>query len=142
MNQITMLTGVLIASLLINGCTKNKAEVAGSEAESQKDSVVVQLDDASFDAAIAAGVVLVDFWAPWCPPCRQQLPLVDKAADLLQGTAKVGKLNVDEGQKTAAKFNVSSIPTLIVFKDGKEFKKFVGVTQPEVLVEAVKAALQ
>jgi thioredoxin 1 len=101
----------------------------------------VQLDDSSFDAATASGVVLVDFWAPWCPPCRQQLPLVDKAAELLKGVAKVAKLNVDEGQKTAAKFNVASIPTLIVFKDGKEVKKFVGVTQPEVLVEAVKAAL-
>ncbi|MFA7172689.1 MAG: thioredoxin [Kiritimatiellia bacterium] len=141
MNKIIIGTGLLITALIVGGCNKTEQAATGSGADSQDEAVVVELDDVSFDAAIANGVVLVDFWAPWCPPCRQQSPLVDKAAGQLAGKAIVAKVNVDKGKVTAGKFNISSIPTLIVFKDGKEVKKFVGVTQPDALVEAVNAAL-
>ena len=82
--------------------------------------------------------VLVDFWAPWCGPCRIQGPLVDELADEVGETAVVGKLNSDEQQEIAAHYGIRSIPTVLVFKDGKPRKGFVGVTS----LPHMKAALQ
>lgn len=70
--------------------------------------------------------VLVDFWAEWCGPCRMQGPVVEQAAEELAGTAKIGKLNVDEEESIAEQYGVMSIPTLIVFKNGKEAGRAVG----------------
>lgn len=142
MQKIVLCAALLATVMMFSGCDKLSSGGSSANGESEsKNSLVISLDDSSFDAAIASGVVLVDFWATWCPPCRAQLPLVDEAAKQLEGKAKVAKVNVDKGKKTAARFGVQSIPTLIVFKDGKEVKKFVGLTQPEDLVAAVNAAL-
>ena len=142
MRKQVIVVAFLATAVMFMGCDKvSPGAGASNEGSESKSSLVVDLDDSSFDAAVASGVVLVDFWATWCPPCRTQLPLVEKAADQLEGRAKVAKVNVDKGKKTAARFGVQSIPTLIVFKDGKEVKKFVGVTQPKDLVDAVDAAL-
>ena len=103
-------------------------------------SKVIILDETNFDTEIGTGVVLVDFWATWCPPCKVQGPIVDQVADQLRGTAKVAKVDVDASPKIAKRFNIQSIPTLVVFKDGKTVQQFVGVTQAEQLVSAVKAA--
>jgi thioredoxin 1 len=97
--------------------------------------------DIGFDAEIAAGVCLVDFWAEWCGPCRAQGPVVEKLAQRYQGKASVGKLNVDRNQATAKRFGVSGIPTLILFKDGKEAKRFVGLQSEAALAAALDAAL-
>ncbi len=78
--------------------------------------------------------VLVDFYADWCGPCKMMSPVVEELAGELQGKAKVGKINVDENQDLAMKYNVMSIPTLIIFKDGKEFKRFVGVRDKNELL--------
>lgn len=72
---------------------------------------------------------LVDFWAPWCGPCRALGPTIDKLADDFDGKAQVGKLNIDEHPQLAAKFGVSSIPTVMVFKNGDQTEKFVGLRQ-------------
>ncbi len=92
---------------------------------------------AAFEAAVAKGTVLVDFWAPWCGPCRMQTPILERLADELGGQVAICKVNVDENAEAAAAFNVMSIPTLIVFRDGKPVKQFVGLQQAATL----KAAL-
>ena len=85
----------------------------------------------------AKGTVLVDFWAAWCGPCRMLSPVVDEVAAELPGV-KVGKVNIDEQPDLAAQFDVMSIPTLVVFKDGKTVNQSVGVIPKEAILKMVK----
>lgn len=103
----------------------------------------VEINDKNFDEEIAKekGVVLVDFWAPWCGPCRMMGPIVEELAKDFEGKAKVAKLNVDESPVTAGKFSVMSIPTLIIFKDGQMVDTLVGVQEKETLVEKLNQLL-
>ena len=78
--------------------------------------------------------VLVDFYADWCGPCNMMAPIIEELASDLQGKARVGKINVDENQNLAMEYNVMSIPTLIIFKEGKEVKRMVGVRSKEELI--------
>lgn len=126
--------------VLVWGCSPQAAVGGAENAPAAASGKVQELTDATFEQAIAQGVVLVDFWAPWCGPCKTQGPIVEKVAGLLGTTAKVSKVNVDQATRAAQKFDIRSIPTLIVFKNGKPVKKFVGVTQADALLEAVKAA--
>ena len=82
--------------------------------------------------------ILVDFWAPWCGPCRTMGPAVEAAAAKLAGNAKVYKLNVDDNPSVSPRFNVRGIPTLILFKDGREAKRLVGLSTSEQ-IEALVA---
>lgn len=89
---------------------------------------IKHLNKAAFDEAVAAGgVVVADFWASWCGPCRMLGPVIEQLADDYEGKALVGKVNVDEEQSVAMQFGVASIPTVIFFKDGKEVARKVGV---------------
>ena len=100
---------------------------------------VINLTRDNFEAEVTEfkGTVLVDFWASWCMPCKVLSPVVDEVAEEVT-SAKVAKVNVDEQQSLAARFNVMSIPTLIVFKDGKEVRRSVGVMPKEAVKELVK----
>jgi len=99
---------------------------------------VQHLNGASFDQALSQDKpVLVDFWAPWCGPCRTQGPILEQAASRIGERALVGKVNVDEEAALAKRYEVRAIPTLIVFKGGKELRRFTGVQQAETLAQAI-----
>jgi len=89
----------------------------------------------NFNEAIASGTVLVDFWAPWCGPCKMQTPILEKVAPQVEGKAVIAKVNVDENAPLAAQFGVRSIPTLMLFKDGEKVQDYIGVQQEAALLE-------
>jgi len=101
----------------------------------------IEFDEETFAEKIREGVTLVDFWATWCGPCRMQGPIVSKIAEDIDGKAGIGKLNVDEHPAIASQYGVSGIPTIILFKDGEEAQRFVGVQSEEALVKALNDLL-
>ena len=82
-------------------------------------------------------ITIIDFYADWCGPCKMMSPIIDKIAEE-NNDIKVGKLNVDEAGDIAGQFNIMSIPTILLFKNGKEFKRFVGVTSKDNIINAIK----
>lgn len=94
-----------------------------------------------FDETIASGVTLVDFWAEWCAPCKMIAPRVDELAAEYDGKAKVVKVNVDNEPNLAMRFDVSSIPTLLVFKDGELVERMIGAKRKEEIAQALDAAV-
>jgi thioredoxin 1 len=105
-------------------------------------SQYVQLNEAALDDQLVQSKepVLVDFWAPWCGPCRAMSPAVEAAAEKLGGNAKVYKMNVDENPAVSPRFNIRGIPTLIVFKDGREAKRLVGLSTKEQIEALVTSS--
>ena len=101
-----------------------------------------ELTTENFKGSIAKGNVVVDFWAPWCGPCRMLGPVVDALADEMKGSLKVGKVNVDEQPELSEKFEVASIPTILLFKDGKVIANRVGAANKEALKEWIGASLK
>ncbi|HDH4113573.1 TPA: thioredoxin [Staphylococcus aureus] len=98
---------------------------------------IVKVTDADFDSKVESGVQLVDFWATWCGPCKMIAPVLEELAADYEGKADISKLDVDENPSTAAKYEVMSIPTLIVFKDGQPVDKVVGFQPKENLAEVL-----
>lgn len=102
--------------------------------------MALEFNDASFEKEVLQSEkpVLVDFWAPWCGPCQMMGPVIDEVSKEIGDVAKVGKLNVDENQESAQKYGVMSIPTIIIFKGGKNVKQIVGAQSKETLLEELK----
>ncbi|MGZ0086633.1 thioredoxin [Caldibacillus thermoamylovorans] len=98
---------------------------------------IVNATDQTFTAETKDGVTLVDFWAPWCGPCRMIAPVLEELDQEMGDKVKIVKVNVDENQETAAKFGVMSIPTLLVFKNGELVDKAIGYQPKEALAELV-----
>jgi len=102
---------------------------------------VKEFTDANFEAEVLKSdlPVLVDFWAEWCPPCVKLAPTIDKLAADYAGKVKVGKVNTDESQNVAMKYGISSIPTVIIFKQGEVVQRFVGLRPERDFKEALDA---
>ncbi len=96
----------------------------------------VELTDGNFTSEIAQGLTLVDFWAPWCGPCRIIAPVIEELAGQYEGRVKVAKVNVDDNPATSGQFRVMSIPTMILFKDGQPVEGMVGA-QPKRAFESL-----
>lgn len=131
---LVVLAAIAIHSLISGfGSSEASAREVGSNSE-----FISHLDTDGFDDAIAEGIVLVDFWAAWCAPCRRQIPILEELAEEVHHLASITKLNVDDHGGIAARFGVRSIPTLILFKDGQQVERFMGVQQKETLRAAIE----
>jgi thioredoxin 1 len=88
---------------------------------------ISHLDESNFDNGVAKGVTLVDFYADWCGPCRMLTPVLEQLAKEMHGKIKVTKVDIDSNQQIASRFQVMSVPTMILFKDGKEVNRLIGL---------------
>ena len=102
---------------------------------------VLTLTDESFQEIIKEGVSLVDFWAPWCGPCKAQNPIIDQIANEIGDRAKICKLNVDDHKKAAVQMKIKNIPNIIIFKDGEPVKQLIGRKSKRLIVGALDSVL-
>ena len=135
MQTTLIVTGVLITAFIIFRSVmmwkiKNTPMVADHEK-------VLTLTDKNFQQQTKNKVVLVDFWATWCAPCRMMAPVLNDVASELTGNSLVGKINIEQHQSLAQKFKVRSIPTLILFKNGTEINRFVGIKSKDFLLKEI-----
>ncbi len=128
----SIILGLLILNIYARIKMKNLPKVADH-------TNILTLTDTNFEQQTKNKVVLVDFWAEWCAPCKMMAPVLNEVANELSGNSHVGKLNIEQYQSMAQKFNVRSIPTLILFKNGKEMKRFVGIKQKNFLLNEIKS---
>ncbi len=112
---------------------KNAPAVSDSE-------LIEHLTDQNFVHKTKSGVVLVDFWADWCMPCKMMAPILNEVAEAAEGKATIYKLNVDEHQAVAAKYGIRNIPTIILFRDGKEVERIIGVKQKDYILGSINKA--
>lgn len=101
---------------------------------------IPELSDNNFKDTISQGITLVDFHAAWCGPCRMIAPIVEQLAGMVKGKAKIAKVDIDQAQEVTNSLQITSVPTLILFKDGKEVKRVVGVKDLDYLLNLVQNA--
>lgn len=101
---------------------------------------IITLTDKNFQHQTKNKVILVDFWASWCAPCRMMAPVLNEVAAELTGNMHVGKVNIEQYQSLASKYQVRGIPTMILFKNGREYERFVGVKPKEFLIDKINKA--
>lgn len=126
-----IITLLLLASLFSTNILGN---IAG---EPKKGSPIVTLTSSNYDAEIAKGLVFVDFWAPWCGPCRKMAPILEEIATEYKGSVKIGKLNTDNYRKFSVEKKIEALPTIVIYKEGKEIKRLVGLRSKAELVKVI-----
>ena len=132
-----ILIGITLGSALLGGAAWLSPPAIPTEPTMTN---VIHLNGAAFPKLLTQSKpVIIDFWAPWCGPCRTQGPILDQVSLLAGDRAIVTKVNVDEEQQLAAQFGVQSIPTLVILRSGKVIKQFVGVQQANTLLAAIDA---
>ncbi len=141
MNYVIWIIIVILALWLIYAFYKRYKMLAGINNSVESEKLVI-LSDSTFKKQIANGVSLVDFWAEWCTPCKIQGPVVSQIAEEIDGKAKICKFDVQHNQRIPKELAIRNIPTIIIFKNGKIVKKFVGVKPKPVLMKAVNGALE
>ena len=103
---------------------------------------MIHFNKESFETALTGGkLMMVDFWAEWCGPCQMLGPVIESLADQYEGRAVIGKINTDEEQALAMNFQITGIPTVIFFKDGKEIDRLVGVMPPDAFIQVLEKNL-
>lgn len=130
-----LITGIIItviAAFFLIARYKMKNIPMVKESES-----ILTLTDKNFQNQTKNKVVLVDFWASWCAPCRMMAPVLNDVADDLGGNSYVGKVDVQQYQSLAQKYQVRNIPTMILFKNGKEVNRFVGIKNKDFLIQEI-----
>ncbi len=119
---------------------RNRKTMLGTTMSSNN---IVQVSDADFDQKVvkSQGLTIVDFWAEWCAPCRMIAPVLEELADEYSGKVTIAKLNVDENPRTAARFGIRSIPTLLLFKGGERVDQVIGAVPRGVIQSKIGAHL-
>ncbi len=135
MNTALLIIGALLL-LFVGLNLYARSKMKNMPLEEDHDNILV-LNDKNFQPQLKNKLVLVDFWAAWCAPCRMMAPVLNEVAAELSGNQKVGKVDIEKYQSLAQQFKVRSIPTLILFKNGKEVDRFVGIKQKKFLIDQI-----
>jgi thioredoxin 1 len=135
MSTTFIILGVLAAFVIYVAISYKKSQNMPDTPNSPKIKV---LNNKNFKIQIRSGITLVDFWAPWCGPCKMMAPVLNDLAESISEDASIGKVNVDHHQPLASKYKIRNIPTLVMYKEGKEVNRYVGVKTKKFLMKEIE----